>query len=432
MKRIYFALAISLHFFVEAQNVGINASGNAPEASAMLDVSASNKGLLIPRVSLLSTTDNTTVPTPTTSLLVYNTNASITNGNGEGYYYNGGTPSSPNWVKLYASNGKPWETTGNAGTSASSNFLGTTDAVDLVLRTNNAEKMRIMSGGNVGIGTANPGNRLSVQTSTSNDGIFASDGTEWMLNLPGTTGNGSYNGIVTANDNAIIFSGGTQGTGNLVIAPWASATSGIKILGSNGNVGIGITSPSSKLHVNEGSARISGSTNTNAETGGMLIYDNALGLGGGTAKKVERMVSLTISNNGSLSSNTYNGNANAIYPVYEDFTGFFAITRTADAYYLIFSPKTGFQNATYRYSTVGAPSISDGGTVTTRRNTRVPTNVGTYYVVSYDVGYTNNPFDLMVARDNEYTTPVYKFRVWFHSTHDSQRGLTCITEAYYR
>jgi hypothetical protein len=32
-----------------AQNVGINATGAAPDASAMLDVSATDRGLLVPR-----------------------------------------------------------------------------------------------------------------------------------------------------------------------------------------------------------------------------------------------------------------------------------------------------------------------------------------------------------------------------------------------
>ena len=68
-------------------------------------------------------------------------------------------------------------------------------------------------------------------------------------------GNGSYNGIVTANNNAIIFSGGTLGTGNLVIAPWASATSGIKIVGSTGNVGIGTNAPSIPLTVASGATQ---------------------------------------------------------------------------------------------------------------------------------------------------------------------------------
>ena len=45
-----------------------------PDASARLDVSSSNKGMLIPRVALSGSTDTATVPNPATSLLVYNTN----------------------------------------------------------------------------------------------------------------------------------------------------------------------------------------------------------------------------------------------------------------------------------------------------------------------------------------------------------------------
>ncbi|MGZ3862816.1 MAG: hypothetical protein ACXVPN_10430 [Bacteroidia bacterium] len=84
----------------KGQNVGINATGNAPDNSAMLDVSAANKGLLIPNVSLSSTTDAATIASPATSLLVYNTNASISGGSGVGYYYNSGTASGPTWTKL--------------------------------------------------------------------------------------------------------------------------------------------------------------------------------------------------------------------------------------------------------------------------------------------------------------------------------------------
>lgn len=50
----------------------------AQPASAMLDVSAPNKGVLIPRVSLTSNLDIATVPLPVTSLLVYNTSTSGT------------------------------------------------------------------------------------------------------------------------------------------------------------------------------------------------------------------------------------------------------------------------------------------------------------------------------------------------------------------
>ena len=85
-----------------SQNVAINTTGNAPDVSAMLDIVSSDKGLLLPRISLISTTDATTVPNPATSLIVYNTNAGITgsDADGVGYYYNSGTSVAPNWVKL--------------------------------------------------------------------------------------------------------------------------------------------------------------------------------------------------------------------------------------------------------------------------------------------------------------------------------------------
>jgi hypothetical protein len=78
-----------------AQNVGINGTGNAPDASAMLDIEATNKGLLVPRVALTGTTDATTILTPATSLLVYNT--ATAGGINPGYYYNSGTTIAPIW-----------------------------------------------------------------------------------------------------------------------------------------------------------------------------------------------------------------------------------------------------------------------------------------------------------------------------------------------
>ncbi len=92
------------------QNVAINTTGNNPDISAMLDIVSSDKGLLIPRVSLTSVTDNTTIASPATSLLVYNTNQNLTgdNADGSGYYYNAGTTTAPLWTKL-SSIGVRWD-----------------------------------------------------------------------------------------------------------------------------------------------------------------------------------------------------------------------------------------------------------------------------------------------------------------------------------
>lgn len=107
---LVFAISLTGFTCLQAQNVALNTSGNSPDVSAMLDIVHSSKGLLIPRVALVSTTDAVTVPTPATSLLVYNTNASLTGTNaaGTGYYYNSGTSGSPVWIKL-AEQGNRWD-----------------------------------------------------------------------------------------------------------------------------------------------------------------------------------------------------------------------------------------------------------------------------------------------------------------------------------
>ena len=98
---VLFFLNCEFPLSVFSQGVGINSTGAAPDASAMLDVVASARGLLIPRVSLISNTDVATIASPATSLLVYNTNASMTNGNGTGFYYWNGTV----WLPIgYTSN----------------------------------------------------------------------------------------------------------------------------------------------------------------------------------------------------------------------------------------------------------------------------------------------------------------------------------------
>ncbi len=69
----------------------------AQNPSAMLDVAANNKGVLIPRVSLTSTTDISTITSPATSLLVYNTAVGIPPNNvSPAYYYWNGTK----WILL--------------------------------------------------------------------------------------------------------------------------------------------------------------------------------------------------------------------------------------------------------------------------------------------------------------------------------------------
>lgn len=59
-------------------------------------------------------------------------------------------------------NGAFWTIVGNTGTNPVANWIGTNDAQDWVWKTNNIERGRVLSGGNVGIGTDAPGRLLDI------------------------------------------------------------------------------------------------------------------------------------------------------------------------------------------------------------------------------------------------------------------------------
>ncbi|WBX95542.1 hypothetical protein [Chryseobacterium gambrini] len=58
--------------FVIKDNGNLGIGTETPNISALLDLTASDKGILIPRVALTSSTDIVTIPNPLTSMLVYN------------------------------------------------------------------------------------------------------------------------------------------------------------------------------------------------------------------------------------------------------------------------------------------------------------------------------------------------------------------------
>ena len=75
-------------------------------------------------------------------------------------------------ILVPASGGNAWDLLGNAGTTAGTNFLGTTDAQDMVFKTNNTEKVRITTGGQVGIGTAAPNSSAILQIVSTTQGVM--------------------------------------------------------------------------------------------------------------------------------------------------------------------------------------------------------------------------------------------------------------------
>ena len=106
------------------QSFSINTDGSTANASAILDIKSTAKGMLVPR---MSKTEKNAIPSPATGLLVFqNAPDSI------GFHYYNGTA----WVWLEVLGNAAWKTTGNAGTDTAINFIGTTDNMPLRFKQN--------------------------------------------------------------------------------------------------------------------------------------------------------------------------------------------------------------------------------------------------------------------------------------------------------
>lgn len=123
MYSLFFVL---LSMNINAQNT-FPATGSAgigttvPNASALLEMKSTGKGLLIPR---MTSDQRDLITAPASGLLIYQTN------NTKGFYFYSGSA----WTPLVS---KGWSLTGNGGTVPGTNFLGTTDAQPLMLKVNN-------------------------------------------------------------------------------------------------------------------------------------------------------------------------------------------------------------------------------------------------------------------------------------------------------
>lgn len=137
-KLFIFAFFLLSSSLINAQ-IGINTT----DPKAMLDVESDHSGILIPRVALTSIDQSTPVVSPQVSELVYNTATAGTapNNVSPGYYYWNGNQ----WVRLSSGaatvSNEAWELSGNAGTTAGTNFIGTTDHQALHFKTNDQTRL---------------------------------------------------------------------------------------------------------------------------------------------------------------------------------------------------------------------------------------------------------------------------------------------------
>jgi len=125
--RIVTLMMAALPLLADAQNIGINVNGAAPNASALLDIDVSaiagtKRGLLIPR---MTTVERNGIPAPANSLLIFNTTTT------QFEYFDGLV-----W-RVLMSNASGWALTGNVGTNPATDFVGTADAQPLRFRAGN-------------------------------------------------------------------------------------------------------------------------------------------------------------------------------------------------------------------------------------------------------------------------------------------------------
>jgi hypothetical protein len=201
------------------------------------------------------------------------------------------------------------------------------NATNLVAYTNNLERMRITSGGNVGIGTTSPSQKLEVAgkllVDNGNLGSVAGD-TIYHAEITGQRHHLDFKEVRTANGSdwmnttyKLQMRVDSTNHQSIDFVSDANAKEHIDIytgnqvfntrFDANGNVGIGTTSPQSKLHV---------SKNGNANGGSILMgeggsgtnkwsylagthYDQATGSGNGSGSAGMAII-------GSLATNTYN------------------------------------------------------------------------------------------------------------------------------
>ncbi|CAM3901439.1 MULTISPECIES: hypothetical protein [Flavobacterium] len=317
MKKILLlTIAFCFPFYLFSQ-VGIGTT--SPSPSSALEIKSTNAGLLIPRISLSSTTDHTTITSPETSLLIYNkSNVSDVT---PGFYYWDST-----WKRLdnpssgIVGSSGGWNLNGNSLTTGNE-YFGTSNYNPLNFRVNNKNFGRFHPNGGLALGSnavANDNSAIAIGTNasatTSNEAIAigsSSSASAYQSIAFGVSssasgnetialgkrslasgyrstaigvGSNSSNNNSTAVGNSSVASGeqatavGTEATASgqnaTAIGYQAKANQANSIVlgnstNNNNKVGIGTNTPDERLHVN-GSVKI---VDGNQGAGKVLVSD---------------------------------------------------------------------------------------------------------------------------------------------------------------
>ncbi len=197
-----------------AQNVGIGT--NTPNVSALLDVTSTTKGFLVPR---MTSAQRIAIATPAAGLMVYETTTNSI------WIYNG-----TGWIQQASGGASPWTLSGTN-----------------IFNTNT---------GRVGIGTSTPNASAELDITSTNTGLLIPRMTTLQRNAIVSPAAG-----LLVYDNSLKefyhFDGGSWrqivNTSNNL---WKSSTTANFVYNNTDSIGIGTSSPDEKLHIVSGSVYV--------------------------------------------------------------------------------------------------------------------------------------------------------------------------------
>lgn len=342
---------MSLSFTIYAQSFSINTDGSTANASAILDVKSTLKGLLIPR---MTRSERNAIPLPAMGLIIFQNGPDSV-----GLYYYTGIKWS--WIFNTAnSDSLVWKTGGNKGTTDINNFIGTTDNIPFNIRVNNNRAARIdhlagnaflgyQAGNNnsTGIGNTANGHTAFFTNTTGNNNTVSG---QQALYFNNSGGNNSAIGYAALINNAI----GNNNTANGFYALYNNvAGSNATAIGTNAmlyanNTGTAFTNSNVAL----GFEALRGSTIPSANTG----YDN-------TAVGYQTLLSNTtgfrnVAGGVQALSSNLTGNANSAFGFQSLNLNTIGYSNTASGFQALYSNSSGHENTAYGVYAI--PNIASG------------------------------------------------------------------------
>jgi hypothetical protein len=266
MKKLLFILSTVLFFVTETTaQMGVNSTGAAPSPSAMLDISSTSKGLLIPRMTTAQ--KNAISPKPV-GLMVYDiTIASL-------QYWDGFNWSGGEWFTI--GNDIFKNTFGKVGINTT-NLLNTLQI--------GSPTSPAFSGNDIAIGNANGGGMSLFQSgaATTGNSIWYSNSSFSLLPAFGGTGNVGINLTNPTSRLEVFGTGKTQAGFGSYVSPMRL---GIGVTGSHAVVGdnydaVGVAGFGANASASKKNIGVFGTTGTSGNQNiGVMAYQNGNFTGG--------------------------------------------------------------------------------------------------------------------------------------------------------